>query len=307
MTTPHLRQFQLKEYGSSSYRSATDTAPLFEVVAEEVFRRYGQRWKPTTATVNRSYLRNQILPWFRGRSIASITRRDVQGWLASRSATPAAANRSLPILSVIMGQAETYGYRPVETNPCAGVRRYRQRGRERFLTVEELRRLGETLAQRESFATLPAAIVRLLLLTGCRQSEIRALRWTEYREGHLFLGDSKTGPRTVWLSAAARAVLDDLHRTSAWIFPAASGNGPLSTETLYGWWRPVRAAAGLHDVRLHDLRHNYASFALRQGETVLTIGRLLGHRDPATTLKYIHFADTLAQDAVAKVGGVLAG
>ena len=169
MTTPHLRQFQLKEYGSSSYRSATDTAPLFEVVAEEVFRRYGQRWKPTTATVNRSYLRNQILPWFRGRSIASITRRDVQGWLASRSATPAAANRSLPILSVIMGQAETYGYRPVETNPCAGVRRYRQRGRERFLTVEELRRLGETLAQRESFATLPAAIVRLLLLTGCRQ------------------------------------------------------------------------------------------------------------------------------------------
>ena len=289
------------------------TAPLgdeplpFEVVAEEVFQRYGQRWKPSTAIVNRSYLRTQILPWFRGRSITSITRRDVEAWLISLHATPAAADRSLPVLSVIMRQAELYGYRPSDTNPCTGVRRYRRRGRERFLTFEELRRFGEMLAQQEACAPLPAAVVHLLLLTGCRQSEVRTLRWPEYREGHLFLSDSKTGPRTVWLSSVARRVLDGLPRTSSWAFPSPKGDGPLSTETLYSWWRSVRVAAGLPDVRLHDLRHSYASFALRQGETVLTIGRLLGHRDPATTLKYTHFADALAHHAVARVGAALSG
>ena len=307
MTTVRFSQNRVKALRPERTPCPAGEAPRFEVVAEEVFRRYGQRWKPATFTVNRSYLRNQILPWFQGQPVTSITHRDVQRWLASLHETPAAANRSLPVLSVIMRQAEIYGCRPVDTNPCTGVRRYRQRGRERFLTVQELHRLGAVLDQREIGAPLPAAVVRLLLLTGCRQSELRTLRWTEYREGHLFLRDSKTGPRTVWLSSAARRVLDGLPRASSWVFPAAAGDGPLSTETLHGWWRSARAAATLHDVRLHDLRHSYASFALRQGETVLTIGRLLGHRDPATTLKYTHFADTLAHDAVAVVGAALAG
>ena len=307
-----MNNFRFNQRRAKAARPSRSTplcgkTPLFEVVAEEVFLRYGQRWKPATATVNRSYLRNQILPWFRDKPITSITRRDVERWLVSLHTTPAAADRSLPILSIIMRQAELYGYRPVDTNPCSGVRRYRRRGRERFLTFEEIRRLGMVLAQREAHAPLPAAVVRLLLLTGCRQSEIRTLHWLEYREGHLFLRDSKTGPRTVWLSSVARRVLDGLPRTSSWVFPAARGGVPLSTETLYGWWRSVRVAAELHDVRLHDLRHSYASFALRQGETVLTIGRLLGHRDPATTLKYTHFADALAHDAVALVGDSLAG
>ena len=157
------------------------------------------------------------MPWFRECSIADVTRRDVQRWFASLHATPAAADRSLPILSVILREAEIYGYRPEDSNPCTGVRRYRRRGRERFLTLDETR--------------------------------------------------------------------DRLPRSGRWIFPASKGAGPMSTETLYRCWRPLRAAAGVPDVRLHDLRHSYASFALRQGETILTIGRLLGHRDPATTLK----------------------
>jgi len=288
-------------------RTTVPESPSFEAVAEEVFRRYGRRWKPTTSTVNRSYLRNQILPWFRGRSIAAIDRRDVQRWRASLYATPAAANRSIPILSVIFRQAEVYGYRQADSNPCAGLRRYEQRGRDRSLTIDELRRLGAVLTAREAEDLLLASLVHLLLLTGCRQSEIRTLRWSDYRERNLFLRDSKTGPRTVWLSEAARDVLDRLPRTSSWVFPSATGNGPLPTETLYGWWRPARAAAGLTDVRLHDLRHSYASFALRQGETVLTIGRLLGHRDPATTLKYIHFDDALAHQAVAAIAAALEG
>ena len=254
----------------------------FDTVAEEVFRRYRRRWKPGTLAVNRSYLRNQIMPWFGGRPVAAITRPEVRRWFAALHATPAAANRSLPVLSTIMRQAEVYGYRPDDSNPCTGLRRYERRGHERFLTVDETRCPGAALAAREAAAPLPAA-VRLLPLTGCRQSEIRTLRWQDYRAGHLFLRDSKTGPRTVWLSSPARLVLDDLPRTGGWVFPAATGAGPMTSETLYGFWRSLRTSSGLPSLRLHDLRHSYASFALRQGDTVLTIGRLLGHRDPGST------------------------
>lgn len=285
----------------------SDAKATFESVAEEVFRRYGRTWKPRTLAVNRVYLRKQLMPSFRGRPIADITRREVQHWFAALHATPAAANRSLPILSLILRQAEIYGYRSEDSNPCAGLRRYRRRSRERFLTVGETRRLGAALAAQEPMAPLPAAVIRLLLLTGCRQSEIRTLQWRDYREGHLFLRDSKTGPRTVWLSSAARSVLDRLPRANRWTFPASKGIGPMRTETLYGCWRIVRTAANLPDVRLHDLRHSYASFALQRGEAVPTIGRLLGHRDPTTTLKYTHFADALAREAVETVGAALAG
>ena len=118
-------------------------APLFEAVAEEVFRRYARNWKPRTLEVNRGYYGKQILPWFRGRPIVGITSQDIRAWFASLHRIPAAADRSLPVLSVIMTQAEIYGYRPEGSNPCHGIRRYRRKGRERFLSEEEVRRLGE--------------------------------------------------------------------------------------------------------------------------------------------------------------------
>lgn len=278
---------------------------LFETVAEEVFRRYGRTWKPRTVAVNRSYLRNQILPWFRGRPISEITKSEVQVWFAGLSATPAAADRSLPVLSVILRQAELYGYRADDSNPCTGLRRYRPSGCERYLSVEEIRRLGAGLHERESAKPLPVAVIRILLLTGCRQSEIRTLLWEDYRNRHLFLRDSKTGPRTVWLSSPARQILDNLPRTSPWVFPAAKRVGPMTSDSLYRFWSKLRSEKDLSDVRLHDLRHSYASFALRQGETVPTIGRLLGHRDPTTTLKYIHLADEIARKAVETVEAAL--
>ena len=279
----------------------------FETVADEVFRRYARNWKPSTLRVNRNYYRNQILPWFQGRPIAGIVATDVQCWFASLHETPVAADRSAPVLSVIMRQAEVYGYRPEGTNPCAGIKRYRRQGRERFLSAAELRRLGEVLARHEPDHPQFVAIVRLLLLTGCRKNEIVTLKWRDYREGKLFLRDSKSGPRTVWLSSAAREVLDSLPRSAAWVFPSPRTDGCLAAVTLGTFWHRVRAEAGLSDVRLHDCRHSYASMALAQGETVLTIGRLLGHRDPATTLKYIHLSDAMAREAADILGAVLEG
>ena len=293
---------------STILRERENAKPVpFETVAEEVFRRYGRTWKPATLQVNRAYLRNQIMPWFRGRPVTEITRAEVRRWFGTLHATPAAANRSLPILSVIMRQAETYGYRTKNSNPCKGIRRYPQARRERFLTPAEMRRLGHGLANARSEAPLPVAIVRLLCLTGCRQSEIRTLRWGDYREGHLFLRDGKSGPRTVWLCRAARSQLDGLPKTTGFVFPAADPQEPMSTETLYGHWRRIRREARLSGLRLHDLRHTYASLALRNGESVVMIGRLLGHRDPDTTLRYIHFGDAMLRQAVETVAEALEG
>ena len=153
----------------------------FRTFAEDVFRRHARRWKPGTLAVNRSYLRNQIMPWFCELPVADVTRGDVQRWFDSLHETPAAANRSNPILSVILRQAEIYGHRPADSNPCGGLRRYREEGRERFLTLDEVGRLGAALAAREAAAPLTVAAVRLLALTGCRQGEVRTLLWPDSR------------------------------------------------------------------------------------------------------------------------------
>ena len=278
---------------------------LFEAVAEEVFERYGRRWKPRTMEVNRDYLRRQILPFFAGRAIEEITREDVRAWFRALHATPAAANRSAPILSVIMQQAEAWGYRPEYSNPCAGIRRYRQGRSERFLTAEEYRRLAEALGRHEADRPLHVAALRLLLLTGCRKSEILTLQWRSYREGRLHLPDSKTGPRTVWLCEAARDILDSLPRSSEWVFPVDGLRVPW--QWLDHFWHGVREEAGLGDVRLHDTRHSYASMALLGGESVRTVGRLLGHENASTTLKYAHLSDATVQEAVEALSPVLSG
>ena len=280
---------------------------LFEAVAETVFRQHERLWKPRTLAVNRGYLRNQIMPCFAGRHIADIDGREVRNWFASLTATPVAADRSMPILSVIMREAERMGLRPEGSNPCRGIRRYRRNGRERFLSDDEIRRLSAVLSERAERRPSQVAAVRLLLLTGCRKSEILTLRWSDYREGRLFLRDSKTGPRTVWLSRPARTILDRLPRAGRWMFPAPRAGGPRGADWLDRFWWDVRAEAGIEDVRIHDLRHTHASIALRQGATVLAIGRLLGHADPQTTLKYTHPADAMIADAAETVGRVLDG
>ena len=229
-----------------------DGEALFETVAEEAFHRHSRQWKPSTLSVNRYYLDKYILPRFAGQRIADITTQEVGDWFAAMHATPVSADRSMPVLSVIMTVAEADGLRPEGSNPCRGIKRYRRQNRDRFLSDTEFGRLGKALCGKAPSAAV--SLIRLLVLTGCRSSEIRTLRWADYRDGHIFLRDSKTGPRTVWLSEAARAVLDALTRTSPWVFPAVRRKGPVSKKALSEAWSKVRSEAGLKDVRLHDLR-----------------------------------------------------
>ncbi len=238
-------------------------------------------------------------------NIADIAKEDVQRWFASLHATPVAADQSAPILSVIMRQAEVCGYRPEGSNPCTGIRRYRRKGRERFLSEPELRRLAQVLDRHEARHPCKTAFIRLLLLTGCRKSEIATLAWPDYREGRLFLRDSKTGPRTVWLSSPARAVLDELPREDKWVFPSPHRQGPASAAVFDKYWRRFRKEAGIADVRLHDCRHTYASIAIMTGESVTTTARLLGHNDAGTTLKYAHLSDRSVREAADGLAGIL--
>ena len=285
--------------------SLVDT--IFEAVAQVVFQRYARVWKPRTLDVNRTYLCRQILPAFAARQIAEITRQDVCRWFASLRATPAAADRSMPVLSVIMKEAELLGYRPEGSNPCRGIRRYRRKGRERFLSDEEIGRVAARLSAHEAEWPAEVAAVRLLMLTGCRKGEVARLRWSDYRAGHLFLRDSKAGPRTVWLSHAARDILENVPQTGAWVFAMQGARRPPSRHWLDIFWRRIRAEANLSDVRLHDVRHSFASFALRQGESVLAIARLLGHASARTTLNYTHHVDTMVHAAAETVGAALEG
>ncbi len=287
--------------------AVTNEETRFGVVAEKLFEACERHWKVSTRKANRYYLKNQILPWFRNMQVAGITERDVKQWHASLHATPFCADRSAPVLSVILRQAEVYGYRPEGSNPCVGIRRYRRRGRERFLSPEEMQRLGAVLSRHENTRPLEVVAIRLLLLTGCRRNEILSLKWSDYREGHLYLRDSKTGPRTVWLSSPACGILEGLPRRGAWILPARRKRSHFGPGMLDPFWWKVRDEAGLSDVRLHDLRHSYASVAILNGATVPTIARLLGHNDTATTLKYTHLNHTAVRAAVETVAPILAG
>ena len=218
------------------------TGPLFRYFANEFMRRRGPGWKLATRESNRSALKNHILPSFGGMRVADIARADVQRWFDSMSGAPASANRALPALSVMMTRAELWDLRPKGSNPCRNMRRYRTRPRERFLSFNELKRLGFVLDHAEDRQA--AAAIRLLLFTGARSSEITGLRWDWIRDTRADLPDSKTGPKTIQLSPPARAVLHALPRTSRFVFPDPRGIGADDRP-----WAPLAETAGARRAR----------------------------------------------------------
>jgi len=206
------------------------------------------------------------------------------------------ANRTLALLQAMLTVAERWEMRPTNSNPCKGVPRFPEPRRERFLTDAEFARLGKALREiEESKPNRWAAVaaVRLMILTGARRSEILTLKWDyidwKYRE--LRLPDSKTGPKTIVLSAAALMVLEDLQKrgvVSEWVIPGRRPNSHL--VDIMQPWREIRAAAGIENLRLHDLRHSYASAGARAGLSLPVIGALLGQSQVGTTERYSHLA-----------------
>ena len=305
-------ELQLRDQTGEAPDEAVKVAvPKFRDFVEGEWKtaRY-DHFKPSTRKGVDNALKTQLLPNFGTLPLNRITRSRVNRWFDqySRSA-PGGANSALDTLSRILNHAIIFGH--ITINPTRGVRRNPRRKMTRFLSREEIRRLHAVLdacvAERLVYAPT-ADIIRLLLLTGCRRGEILNLQWREVGEDVLELLDSKTGPRTVFLSPKAKAVIERQPRPdSPWVFPSpVNREKPRSVGSLDKLWKLARKRAGIEDVRLHDLRHSVASQAVLNGVPLPVVARLLGHSQVSMTLRYAHVADKEVEAAAQRVGRVIA-
>ena len=283
-----------------------------EPVMTELGRRFLKEYVPTHCkpSTQGEYRRSVALfidPAIGEMRIAEVERKDIAKLHFDLRDKPYQANRTLGVLSKMFALAEIWGLRPDGSNPCRHVKRYKEHKRERFLSPAETERLGEVLRKAESEMPSAVAAFRLLLLTGCRLSEIQFLCWEHVKEDCIELPDAKTGGRVVPLGPEARAVLAALPREDGnpWVI---RGKLPGSHITdLQRPWRRIRERAELKDVRIHDLRHSYASRALALGESLTMIGKLLGHTQVQTTARYAHLARDSIQNAAARITGSIGG
>lgn len=279
-------------------------------------RQLGQRYmaehavpkkKPTSVADDRRMLEKYIYPALGSRRVLEVRRADIEKLHVALRAKPTTGNRLVSLLSALFHFAERLELVPPYFNPCRGICRYAERRRERFLSVAELTRLGSALkALEEAYkagkdprrqqSEIPAglAAVRLLVFTGARVGEILGLRWeyVDFERGLLRLPDSKTGAKVIHLNAPALELLArrcEARGDSPWVIPGEAAGEHL--VNLGKIWRRVRKRAGLEDVRLHDLRHSFASVGAAAGLSLPLIGGLLGHRQASTTQRYAHLAD----------------
>jgi integrase len=254
--------------------------------------------KPTTQREYTRAIKLFVTPRIGELRVAEVVRNDVAELHHALREVPYQANRVVGVLSV-------WGLRPEGTNPCRGIKKYKEHLRERFLSADELGRLGVALAAEHALAQSAINCFRLLILTGCRLSEIQKLKWeyVDLSNSMLHLPDSKTGKKTVYLGSAA---VDEFKRIAR-----VDGNphviwgfidGQYLTDLQHPW-RRVRKAAGLEDVRIHDLRHTFASKGVALGQGLSTVGKLLGHTQAQTTARYAHLAadhSIAAADAISR-------
>lgn len=284
-----------------------------ELTVEDLGRRVidehaAHHCKPGTVTGYRYYVKAYIRSRIGHLRISEVERSDIAKFQHDLRHAPVQANRCLQFLSKAFNLAEVWGLRPDGTNPCRHIKKYPEKKRERYLTKEELARLGEVLRQCEQEGIeSPSAInaLRLLIFTGCRLSEIMTLKWNyvDFEGSALHLPDSKTGAKTVHVGAPALEVLSKIERTEGnpWVITGRKPGAHLTD--LQPPWRRIRKRAGIEDVRIHDLRHTFASIAVASGQGLPMIGKLLGHTQVQTTARYAH----LAADPVKLAANAVAG
>ncbi|RTL81904.1 MAG: DUF4102 domain-containing protein [Hyphomicrobiales bacterium] len=264
----------------------------------------------------------------------AITRSKLAALHSEMRDKPFAANRSLAVWGKLFAWAGTRGLVPGEHNPARGIERYREQGRERFLTTDELMRLGAALAEGESnglpwdvdeakpkskhlakpenrrvkLDPFAVAAIRLLILTGARLREVLHAQWSQVdlERGVIFLADSKTGRKPIYLSAAAQAVLASLPRIEGNPHIIAGAKEGAPRADVKKPWAAVCRAASLEGVRLHDLRHSFASFGAGASLGLPIIGKLLGHTQAATTARYAHLDADPLRRAADTIGATIA-
>jgi integrase len=287
--------------------------------------------KPRTAEHYRDVIERIVLPELGTSKAAAVTRSDLAKLHLKWKHTPTQANRMLAIVSSLYGFAARRGLVPEGRNPARGIEKYPEQRRERFLSVDELMRIGAALRTAEtegvpwqidetmrtakhipknsrSTAIGPhaAAAMRLLIFTGARLREILHLRWehVDFERGLLLLPDSKTGRKTIILSAPALAILSELPRIGSYVIAGENPEAPRAD--LKRPWQVVARLAAIEGVRLHDLRHTYASVGAGRGLGLPIIGKLLGHAASQTTERYAHLDNDPLRRATNAIGSTLA-
>lgn len=297
----------------------------------ELYLREGPAAKPTKTqrswSTDASNIQAHIEPLIGGKQVKALTTTDVENLQRSIAngktrkdertrkrgraivrGGPGIAARSIRVLSAMYSFAVRRGL--AATNPCRGVALYKGKTMERFLSTEELARLGDAFREAEAVGTSRSAVaaIRLLVLTGCRKTEIAALRWEhiDFERKCLNLPYAKRGWRSVPIGAAARELLMSLRpKKSGWVLPASRGDGHI--VGLQKVWDGVRARAQLSDVRIHDLRHSFASVAVAAGESLYLIGKVLGHKQARTTERYVHLSNAPLVDVADRTGARIVG
>jgi integrase len=268
------------------------------------------RKRAQTAAHYRRLIGIYIAPALRHLKVADVRFEDADRLhhRITKDGKPYAANRCMAVGSKMFALAIRWGWR--KDNPFRGIERNVEHRRKRYLTADELKRLNRALAEYPDRQA--ADIFYLLMLTGARVGEALGARWDDInlttglwtKPGHT---TKQKTEHAAPLSAPARALLADLHRrtNSQWVFPAKTGDGH-RTEVKHAW-PVIRATAGLAGLRIHDLRHTFASQLASSGASLPLIGSLLGHSNPVTTARYAHLFDDPQREAVERVGRIVTG
>ena len=321
--TPELALRQAKKaaarvaQGSDPASDAREKRKALSVaeVTELFFAAHVQaKRKPKTIHDYRYILDRYLIPRIGRLKVKDVTRQHIEQMHLAMRDTPTSANRTLAVASKFFNWSEQRGFREDNTNPCRHVEKYPERKRERFLSAAELFRLGEALTELEGSGAVTgqmAAVFRLLVFTGARKEEVLTLRWDalDLDRGLARLADSKTGAKTVHLPAPAVEVLRTLPQVGEYVFPSSGRRGHLTWP--YKAWGRVLECAGLDNLRLHDLRHSFASVAASSGHSLPMVGAMLGHTQPATTQRYAHLAQNpvhqAAEDTAARIAAAMSG
>lgn len=347
LTAEEARRLARRELGKvaqganpAADRTSRRAAPTVKELGVEFLDEVRARRKASTSSEYCRLWEKHVIVGFGSKQVAEVTASDIRRLHRSLKEVPYLANRLVALLGAFFAFAQREGVRKADENPARIVELYPEKPRERFLTADEFRRLGEALirAEREGLPPAPkhrstsrrsetaeqtdklikanqfsVAAIRLLILTGCREGEILSLRWdaVDFERGYLRLADSKTGKSIRPLSQSAAQLLETLPRFDGnpFVLPGAKSGEHL--KEIKRVWYAVRYAAGLHEVRLHDLRHSFASVPASSGESLLIVRALLGHKRASTTERYAHLGDDpvkrAADRAASSIAGWLAG
>lgn len=311
-----------------------EAATLSELATSFLADHVEAKRKASTKTHYEDVLNRLVLPKLGKLKAKDVTRADIARLHLAHRGTPFQANRILAIVGSMYGFGGKHGFVPEGINPARGVERYKEEGRERYLSIDELERLGAAIREAETngvawkidprkkikhvpkenratnIGEYAAAALRLLIFTGARLGEILTLKWehVDIERGLLLLPDSKTGKKVIVLNAPALAVLANLTRAGTYVIAGES----VGTENekprsdLKRPWAMVKRQAGLEGLRLHDLRHNFAAFGASGGMGLPIIGKLLGHSQQQTTARYAHLDNDPLKRAADTIGAELA-